>query len=236
MTEPTRVAAYTDEDFAVAVNVRPHRPPCDFPDHACTCGAAEDRYAIARTVALARRAGWDTAWKAVADIRTQVTHRTRPDPVPVFRGVIPPSGAGYDADTVTIWLDQWFGDWKHEVGIRLEGSNSEEISTPGPEGEDQRDFVRMLLVPGTRLMLRTKVNSKDRPVQSFERYVGELWLTDEVLEIPGEIGEVSVNRWLIWANAVVPWDGKSQPPPVPDGPVRAEALEWIRTHRPGTAG
>lgn len=31
------------EAWKVAVRVRPHYPPCDFPDHACGCGAAEDR-------------------------------------------------------------------------------------------------------------------------------------------------------------------------------------------------
>jgi hypothetical protein len=37
----------TTEMWETAVNCRPHYPPCDFPDHACSCGAAEDRYAIA---------------------------------------------------------------------------------------------------------------------------------------------------------------------------------------------
>jgi len=152
--------------------------------------------------------------------------------VGVFRGVIPPTGAGYDADTVDVWLDQWFGDWKHEVSIRLEGTNSEEIVTPGPEGEEQRDFVRALLCPGTRLILRTKVNKKDEPVQSFSRYVGELWLRDEVLcPDPETWPEISVNRWLIWANVTASWDGKTKPPPVPSGPIREEAWEWLETYR-----
>jgi hypothetical protein len=34
-------------DFARAVGLRPHYPPCDHPDNPCSCGAAEDRPGIA---------------------------------------------------------------------------------------------------------------------------------------------------------------------------------------------
>lgn len=153
----------------------------------------------------------------------------RPEQTPVFRAVIPPEGPGYDADTVTVHLDQWFGHWMHSVDIRLAGTNSEEIVTPGEAGEDQRDFVAMMLPAGTRLILRTQVNRKDVEVQSFTRYVGELWLRDETLEVEGR--EVSVNEWLVWANVVVPWNGKTRPAPVPVGPIRDEALAWLDRSR-----
>jgi endonuclease YncB( thermonuclease family) len=158
---------------------------------------------------------------------------SKPTQIPVFRAVIPPEGAGHDADTIDVWLDQWFGDWKHEASIRLEGVNATEILTPGPQGEEQRDFVHAMLPSGTRLLLRTKVTSKDLPVQSFQRYVGELWLRDGALVYPGSPGEVSINQWLVWANVVASWDGKSKPIPVPSGPIREEAWEWLRQNRPG---
>jgi hypothetical protein len=142
---------------------------------------------------------------------------SKPTQIPVFRAVIPPEGSGYDADTITVHLDQWFGHWQHDVAIRLEGGNSAEVLTPGPEGEEQRDFVRAMLSPGTRLVLRTKVTRKDTEVQSFARYVGELWLRDEELELPGVTGDTSLNRWLIWANVLAAWNGSSRPrPPGPD--------------------
>ena len=43
-----------DWDWAVSASVRPHYDPCDFPDHACSCGAAEDRPKIAAALAAAR--------------------------------------------------------------------------------------------------------------------------------------------------------------------------------------
>lgn len=46
-----------DWDRAVAVSVRPHYDPCDFPDHPCSCGAAEDRPKIAAALASARAEG-----------------------------------------------------------------------------------------------------------------------------------------------------------------------------------
>jgi hypothetical protein len=159
---------------------------------------------------------------------------SKPTQVPVFRAVIPPEGSGYDADTITVHLDQWFGHWQHDVDIRLEGGNAAEVLTPGPEGEEQRDFVRAMLPPGTRLLLRTKVTKKDVEVQSFARYVGELWLRDEILcPDPATWPEVSLNAWLVWANVMAAWDGKSKPTPVPQGPIREEAWEWLETHRPG---
>jgi hypothetical protein len=160
---------------------------------------------------------------------------SRPSQIPVFRAVIPPEGAGYDADTITVHLDQWFGDWKHSVDIRLEGGNAAEVLTPGFEGEEQRDFVRAMLPPGTRLVVRTKVTRKDVEVQSFARYVGELWLRDENLTMSDDLaaGEMSLNRWLVWANVLAPWDGRSKPTPVPSGPIRDVAWEWLATYRPG---
>jgi hypothetical protein len=164
----------------------------------------------------------------------------RPQELPVFRAVIPASGPGYDADTVTVDLDQWFGHWQHGVDIRLVGGNSEEITTPGEEGETQRDFVRSVLVPGTRLILRTEVTRKDEPVQSFTRYVGTLWLRDEDLTIgdgDGDGDPVSLNEWLSWANVLAPWNGRSRPVPVPVGPIRPEAIGWLADHRdPAHAG
>lgn len=158
---------------------------------------------------------------------------SKPTQIPVFRAVVPAGGSGYDADTITVDLDQWFGDWKHKVAIRLEGVNAAEVLTPGIEGEAQRDFVRAMLVPGTRLILRTKVTAKDLEVQSFTRYVGEVWLRDEELEIPGVTGNASLNRWLVWANVLASWDGRSKPAPVPSGPFREEAWDWLTIYRPG---
>jgi hypothetical protein len=155
----------------------------------------------------------------------------RPEERPVFRAVVPAAGPGYDADTVTVDLDQWFGHWQHAVRIRLLGGNSEEIATPGPEGETQRDFVRAVLVPGTRLILRTKVTDTNVEVQSFQRYMGELWLADEDLTVDGS--PASLNEWLVWANVLVYWDGRSKPAPVPEGPIRPGALAWLADHRDG---
>lgn len=153
----------------------------------------------------------------------------RPPVLYVYRAVIPPTGAGYDGDTVSVWVDQGFGDWKHDASIRLEGGNATELHDPG--GDVRKGFVHRLLPAGTQLLLSTKVGRDDLEVQSFARYVGVLWLRNEKLTT-GPAFDVSVNDFLIWANVMVAWDGVSRPRPVPTGDITQEALKQLDALRP----
>src|SRR3954453_11819306 len=57
--------------WKTAVTVRPHYPPCDFPDHACACGAAEDRLKIAEAL-LTESSKYRALREAVNELTTRL--------------------------------------------------------------------------------------------------------------------------------------------------------------------
>jgi len=61
-----------------------------------------------------------------------------------------------------------------EESLRLRDVNAPELSTP--EGKRARDWLSVLLLPGTHVVARTY---QDR--MTFNRYVADVWLRDDLL-------------------------------------------------------
>lgn len=82
----------------------------------------------------------------------------------------------HDGDTITVTLDQGFGDTKEGMKIRLLGVYAPELSQPG--GKETRDFVIAWLtsraVAGIRfpfIITTARGPRSDREITTLERYV-----------------------------------------------------------------
>lgn len=81
----------------------------------------------------------------------------------------------YDGDSMTLDIDQGFGDWKHDQKIRLAGIDTPEISgVERPEGLKARDFVRETCPPGTEVLLESIRDTSEK----YGRWLGRIHLVD----------------------------------------------------------
>lgn len=91
----------------------------------------------------------------------------------------------HDGDTVTVTLDQGFGDTKEGIRVRLLGVGAPELKQAG--GLETRDFVTewfaKYTVPSLRfsfVMTTARGPRSDREITTLERYVGTVETIDHI--------------------------------------------------------
>lgn len=103
--------------------------------------------------------------------------------------------SNYDADTLRFDIDLGFGNWTKSQPVRVYGIDAPELSTP--EGKAARDFVRALLPSGSKVVLSTFRDTREK----YGRYLGKITLAD---------GSDLAER-LIAANHAKPYFGGARP-------------------------
>lgn len=105
-----------------------------------------------------------------------------------------------DGDTYVLNVDLGFGIWLREQTFRLAGCNARELTEDG--GPEVRDYLALLLRPGTRVILRSI---------KVDKWGGRY---DALIELPG-IGDLT--EYLILKGWVARWNGRGEKP-VPKWP------------------
>lgn len=67
----------------------------------------------------------------------------------------------HDGDTITVSIDLGFDTWIHNRHLRLKGINAPELKDK-PAGQEARDFLRSLILPGTAILVRTYKDEVDK--------------------------------------------------------------------------
>lgn len=78
----------------------------------------------------------------------------------------------FDADSLRVDTDLGFGNWTKNQPIRLYGVDAPELTTP--EGKAAKAFVAALVPPGTKVVLTTFKDAKEK----YGRYLGKVVLLD----------------------------------------------------------
>lgn len=103
-----------------------------------------------------------------------------------------------DGDTVNLNVDLGFGVWLREQTFRVAGCNARELAEPG--GTAARDYLGLLLRPGTLVLLHSI---------KVDKWGGRY---DALIELPG-IGDLT--EYLIQWGWVARWDGRGEKPVPP---------------------
>ncbi len=80
--------------------------------------------------------------------------------------------SNYDADTARLDIDLGFGNWTKSQPIRVYGIDAPEMKTE--EGKAAKAFVSTLIPPGTKVVLTTFKDAKEK----YGRYLGKITLPD----------------------------------------------------------
>ena len=79
----------------------------------------------------------------------------------------------YDGDTIRVDIDLGFNLWLHNESIRFIGINAPELKGDSrPEGLKSREWLAAKLPPGTKILLRTEKDSREK----YGRYLGHIYL------------------------------------------------------------
>lgn len=81
----------------------------------------------------------------------------------------------YDGDTLRTDIDLGFSTWIHNEPLRLYGIDAPEIrGEERPEGLIARDWLRSQLPPGTKIVIETLKDSREK----YGRYLAIIYLND----------------------------------------------------------
>lgn len=107
----------------------------------------------------------------------------------------------YDGDTVYVWCDQGFDNWRY-TKVRIRGIATRELSQPG--GREAREFLASLLPPRSVPLEPTCIVYSYKWDKFAPRVDGDILLYN---------GRMA-SELMIESGYALPWDGKgSQPSP-----------------------
>ncbi len=79
----------------------------------------------------------------------------------------------YDGDTIRVDIDLGFNLWLHNEPIRFMGINAPELKGESRvEGLKSKEWLASKLPPGTKILLRTEKDSREK----YGRYLGHIYL------------------------------------------------------------
>jgi micrococcal nuclease len=104
-----------------------------------------------------------------------------------------------DGDTVDVDIDLGL-DVHRKERLRILGVDAPEVSAPGPEGENARDWLRKYLLPGDTVIIRTVKDRKEK----YGRYLASIQAAPAAWE--GAL-PIDISAEMIKAGYARPYDG-----------------------------